>query len=78
MYFSLQQYTRFKNNTCTVVAENVKPAQNFQDEEIPALFQEQKSTSMFSNISVSRSTPSAEGERISWNSLGDGATRSML
>ena len=76
MYFSLQQYKRFKNDACTMVAE--KRAQNFQDEEIPALFQEQKSTSMFSNISVSRSTPSAEGERISWNSLGDGATRSML
>ena len=65
MLFSLQQYTRLANETSLTVPENVKSAQNSRDEEIPTLFQEQKSTSMFSGISSSCSTPSAEGEKIS-------------
>ena len=65
MLFSLQQYTRFENETSLNVLENVKSAQNSRDEEIPTFFQEQKSTSVFSGISGSCSTPSAEGEKIS-------------
>lgn len=65
MLFSLQQYTRLENVTSLTVPENVKSSQNCRDEEIPTLFQEQKSTSMFSGISGSYSTPSAEGEKIS-------------
>ncbi|CAB4005296.1 Hypothetical predicted protein [Paramuricea clavata] len=57
---SLRQYTRGKNETNTTVKESLRSDENFQDEEIPVLFKEQKSTSMFSNATVSYSAPSDE------------------
>jgi vacuolar-type H+-ATPase subunit I/STV1 len=48
------------------VKEILRSDENFQDEEIPVLFKEQKSTSKFSNVTLSYSAPSDEGEIMSY------------
>ena len=54
---SLQQYTRCENEKGLTLKESVNPE---DDEEIPVLSKEQKSTPLFSNISLSQSHPSDE------------------
>ena len=63
--FSLQQYARGKIEA----KESVDTAECDDEETTPV--KEQKSTSMFSNICVSYSAPSEEGEAVdrTWNSL---------
>ena len=60
IFFSLQQYTRCENEKSLTLKESVNPD---EDEEIPILSKEQKSTSLFSNISLSLSHPSDEGRK---------------